>query len=109
MNRIYKPQHPADNSGIPFKRTPGGLQVIDLADVVPVLDAYTRNDGHGLAVWYQYCSRWHVHGRGGGRRFAHCLKASPYVKAGYVLNPIGKPVPTFKNGRVRPLDSGIRV
>ena len=92
-----------NNNAVPWKSSPGGLQVVDMADVPPILDAYDRPDGHGLAVWSMYCRKWHVHGHGGGDRAAHChVEDSPYIKSGYVLRPIGKPVPTFKNGKYKP-------
>ena len=72
-------------------------------EVTPVLDAYDWIDGHGLAIWCRYCRKWHVHGHGGGHRLAHCLAdGSPYINGGYVLKPIGKPVPKYKNGRPKP-------
>ena len=80
-------------------------QLVDELDEngYPILDAYERNDGYGLAVWCRCCRRWHVHGHGAGHRVEHCHREdSPYMKTGYVLRPIGKPVPTFNNGRPRP-------
>ena len=86
-------------------------RLLDIENVVtPFLDAYDRKDGNGLAVWCRYCRRWHAHGHGRGNRAAHChVGDSPYIKTGYLLKPIGMPVPTFKNGRLKPLDSGNRV
>lgn len=78
-----------------------------LTGTTPVLDAYDRNDGHGLAVWCRYCLKWHVHGHGAGDRAANChVEDSPYIKTGYVLKPIGRPVPTYKNERPKPPDLG---
>ena len=75
----------------------------DLADVPPVLEAYDRHDGCGYAVWCRHCKVWHYHGHGEGHRVAHCHDPeSPYHRPGYTLRPIGKTVPTYKNGRPRP-------
>ena len=118
MNRRYKPRRIADNSGVPWTITSGGLRTVNLADVTPksketgdeidaqgfpILDAYDRLDGYGLAVWCRYCRKWHVHGHGSGHRVEHChIEDSPYRKTGYILRPIWKPVPTFKNGNPKP-------
>ena len=73
------------------------------AEEAPVLDAYQRSDCDGLAVWCAHCHQWHVHGHGGGHRVAHCFDtASPYQRSGYILQPIGQPIPRYKNGQPRP-------
>jgi len=53
----------------------------------PVLAAFVRDPAEGfLSVWCKYCQRWHLHGRGEGHRWAHCIKpGSPYQKTGYFL------------------------
>lgn len=81
MNIRYKPRRQTDTSNIPWVKTPGGLQVVDLADVPPVLDAYNRADDNGLAVWCIFCKRWHCHGVGEDHRAAHChVEDSPYIR-----------------------------
>ena len=96
MSPRYEPRRIAANRGVPWRPTSGGLRIVDLADVTPkpkepvdeldengypVLDAYERNDGYGLAVWCRYCRKWHVHGHGAGHRAEHCHKEdSPYLK-----------------------------
>ena len=103
MNPRYKPRRQVENAKLPWKKTPGGLRVIELADVPPVLDAYDRADGNGLAVWCLFCQCWYWHGHGAGRRIAHChIKESSYLRSGYTLRAIDRPVPTFKNGRPQP-------
>ena len=65
MSPIYRPRRTPDNSGAPWQTTARGLRFVNLADVeaqtkeeneleesdYPVLDAFERRDGSGLAVW----------------------------------------------------------
>ena len=119
MSPRYEPRRIADNSGVPWRTTPGGLRVVDLADVTPkpeepvddldakgypILDAYVANESQ-WAIWCRYCCCWHYHGKSAGHRAEHCHKEdSPYMKTGYILRPIGKPIPRYKNGKPRPLE-----
>ena len=79
------------------------LHTYDAIDIPPVLDAYDRQDGCGLAIWCIYCKRYHFHGHGEGHRVAHCFKEdSPYQRSGYTLKPIGLPIPTRRGRPVAP-------
>jgi len=107
MNRRYEPQRRPNNSNIHLRKSPSGLQVVDLSDVPPVLDAHDRPDNGGLAVWCRYCLKWHLHGAGEGCRVAHCdKKDSPYTRSGYTLRAIGRPVPLDKNRKLKPPAAG---
>lgn len=45
-----------------------------------------RDSDTTVRVFCRYCSRWHVHGDGGGHRVAHCqADDSPYRDTGYFL------------------------
>lgn len=83
----------------------GGTQPEEETDAkgYSILDAFDRLDGAGLMVWCRYCAKWHVPGHGAGHRGEHCHKEdSPYLKTGYILRPVGKPVPIYRNGKPRP-------
>jgi len=62
--------------------------------------------GEVAAVWCRYCRYWHLHGDGAGHRVAICFSVagSLYNETGYILRPVGKPIPRYKKGKPKPPD-----
>jgi hypothetical protein len=59
---------------------------------VPVLSA-ERVNAVQLKIHCEYCNKAHYHGLGDGHRVAHCLdESSLYLRTGYIIQEIKKPV-----------------
>lgn len=57
-------------------------------DGCPSLISYTMNNGESTIAWCDQCKKWHLHGKGGGHRVAHCFDRSNsiYRETGYNLD-----------------------
>ena len=105
MSHRYNFRRTPDKRNVPWQTSASGLRVGNRADVPQF---WTLTIATTAVAWRSGASTAGVGTFTATVKDTGCplpLQGSPYSQTGYILKPIGKPVPTFKNGKPRPPES----